>query len=28
MDSREIALLRASVEDVASRFYTDEEWTE
>ncbi len=28
MDSREIALLRASVEDVASRFYTDEEWPE
>jgi hypothetical protein len=28
MDSREIARLRASVDDVASRFYTDEEWTE
>jgi len=28
MASRETALLRASVEDVASRFYTDEEWSE
>ena len=28
MDSRETAVLRASVEDVASRFYTDEEWSE
>jgi sulfotransferase family protein len=28
MGSREIARLRASVEDVASRFYTDEEWLE
>jgi hypothetical protein len=28
MDARDIALLRASVEDVASRFYTDEEWSE
>ena len=28
LDACEVGLLRASVEDVASRFYTDEEWSE